>query len=53
MKVFNDNGKVVFDGAFDASKIDFNDEETELGEDFMNIGLVNIHTLLQKMFTIL
>lgn len=22
MKVFNDNGKVVFDGAFDASKID-------------------------------
>lgn len=35
MQIFNGNGKVIFDGAFNASKIDFNDEEAELGEDFM------------------
>jgi hypothetical protein len=34
MKI-SDNGKVIFIGAFDANKIDFSDEETVLGEDFM------------------
>ncbi|HBC31638.1 MAG TPA: hypothetical protein DC024_10410 [Clostridiales bacterium] len=33
MKI-SDNGKVIFDGAFDVNKIDFNDKETVLDEDF-------------------
>jgi len=35
MKVFNDDSKVIFDGAFDVSKIDFSDKETVLGEEYM------------------
>jgi len=35
MKIFNDNGKVIFDGAFDSNKVDLSDKETELGEEFM------------------
>lgn len=35
MTIFNNKGKVIFEGAFDSSKIDFSDKETVLGEDFM------------------
>lgn len=57
MKIFNDKGKIIFEGAFDDSKIDFTDEDTALGEDFFlrytdkNIHNSDMHNALNDFMT--